>query len=165
MITYYEFSFQLLHLNTVKLSRNDFLHYIRVYMFCYVVDIPVNTTGAVVKEILEGLRGIGSVSVGGSYSCYRFTWYVDFVSNPGRQPLITIKDNFVTGAKPNIYTYKQTDGHYKFNPLPGDMLSTVHTIPQVHLYNISPYFKDVGYIERLYLFLRNYNTIVIYIII
>ena len=102
-------------------------------MCWYILDIPVNTTDPVIiKEILEGVEGIGSVSVACSYNCYNYNWYVDFVSNPGRQPNIMIKDNFVTGDQPQISAHKQTDGYYQFNPLPGDMLSTVHTLPQVY---------------------------------
>ena len=98
-----------------------------------IVDIPVNTTDTIlVKEILEGMDGIGTVSVRRYGDCYGQTWKIVFESNPGRQPLMEINDEFVTGDHPQLTTEKLYEGHYLFNPLPGDMLSTVHTVPQVY---------------------------------
>ena len=89
-----------------------------------------------VKEMLEGINGIGSLQVTHSGNCYDYSWTVTFASNPGRQPLMEVAEHNITGVNARIYIYKSRDGHYLFDPIPGDMLNTEHIVPQVSSFSI-----------------------------
>ena len=107
-----------------------YIHNITKYkLICTVVNNTMDTT--MVKDTLEGINGIGSLQVTYSGNCYRHSWTVTFASNPGRQPLMKVAENNITGVNARIYINKYRDGHYLFDPIPGDMLNTVHIVPQV----------------------------------
>ena len=83
------------------------------------------------KETLEGIDGIGALHVFRNGHCYNYSWYVTFASNPGRQPDMELQENNITGVDAQIDIKHFQDGYYHVDPIPGDFLNTVHTVPQV----------------------------------
>ena len=83
---------------------------------------------------LESLVGIGDLSVIRTGDCANFDLKVTFDSLSGDLPQMTVTDGDLTGIDPASSVSTNVDGGLYYDPLTGDMVSTVESKPQVRLY-------------------------------
>lgn len=83
---------------------------------------------------LESLEGIGSVSVVKQGDCANFDMITTFLTLPGDLPQMSVTYGQLSGIDAVGSIVTNTDGGLFYDPLTGDMVSTVHSQPQVRLY-------------------------------
>ncbi|XP_053372863.1 fibrocystin-L-like [Mercenaria mercenaria] len=83
---------------------------------------------------LASLNGIGSLSVTKEGDCANFDLSVTFLTLPGDQGEMKVKNAQLDGINPAASISTSVDGGLFYTPLTGDMATTVHGTPQVRLY-------------------------------
>ena len=83
---------------------------------------------------LESLVGIGDLSATKTGDCANFNLQVTFESLPGDLSEMTVSDGDLTGIDASASVSTDVNGGLYYDPLTGDMLSTVETTPQVRVY-------------------------------
>ncbi|XP_064635838.1 fibrocystin-L-like [Lineus longissimus] len=85
------------------------------------------------KDILEASGLVGAVDVTRAGTCAGYEWSVNFVTSTGDQPPMEIDQAFtsLSGISPSANVTTLSDGCLLLDPIPGDMLRTPHTTPQV----------------------------------
>ena len=83
---------------------------------------------------LESLVGIGDLTATKTGDCANFNLQVTFESLPGDLSEMTVSDGDLTGIDPAATVWTNVNGGLNYDPLTGDMLSTVETTPQVRVY-------------------------------
>eukprot|EP00117_Sycon_ciliatum_P037364 scpid335/ scgid27970/ Fibrocystin-L; Polycystic kidney and hepatic disease 1-like protein 1 len=87
------------------------------------------------KTQLEALPGVGSVDVTyrahDSMMCSGGKWSIEFQSQPGDLPGMSILSHNVSGTDVKVTVSQDVDGGIFLAPIPGDMLMTVEEDPQV----------------------------------
>ena len=97
-----------------------------------ITDIPVNSTGEEMKELLEnGFSDQGGFAVTRSGSCAGYKWLVRWTARGGDQPTMNITDSDLAGVNASVTLKQRTEGGVFFRPLRGDMLRLPETSPQV----------------------------------
>ena len=97
-----------------------------------IADIPVNSTGEQMKELLEnGFSDQGGFTVTRSGSCAGYKWLVRWTARGGDQPTMNITDSDLAGVNASVTLNQRTEGGVFFRPLRGDMLRLPETSPQV----------------------------------
>ena len=83
---------------------------------------------------LGSLTGIGDLSVTKTGNCANFDLRVTFESLPGDLPEMTVSDGDLEGIDTAASISTNVDGGLLYDPLAGDMVSTVEASPQVRVY-------------------------------
>ncbi|XP_052286416.1 fibrocystin-L-like [Dreissena polymorpha] len=83
---------------------------------------------------LESVNGIGSLNVNKQGTCAKFDLIVTFLSLAGDQPEMTVTYGNLNGVDAAGTMTTNTNGGLNYDPLMGDLVSTVHSDPQVRLY-------------------------------
>ncbi|XP_053372850.1 fibrocystin-L-like [Mercenaria mercenaria] len=87
------------------------------------------------KRELESLQTIGGVKVQkSSRGCFKVDISIEFLTLAGDLPELTVNCDQLRGKGPSCSVSTLTDGGLYYDPLSGDMLSTVHDAPQIRLY-------------------------------
>ncbi|XP_042362122.1 fibrocystin-L-like [Plectropomus leopardus] len=72
--------------------------------------VSVDISEEDMKYALEGIDGMGQVSVSKLGSCRRTQWQVKWLTNPGDQPLLEIDSSAVVGQKPVVFAKETKKG-------------------------------------------------------
>uniref|UniRef100_A0A8C4EZ61 PKHD1 like 1, tandem duplicate 2 n=1 Tax=Dicentrarchus labrax TaxID=13489 RepID=A0A8C4EZ61_DICLA len=83
------------------------------------------------KYALEGIAGMGQVSVKYQGSCRRPKWRVEWLTKPGDQPLI---GSSIVGKNVDVFAQEKKKGGLLFRGLLGDFFRVGETKPQVEVY-------------------------------
>uniref|UniRef100_A0A3B4U1D6 PKHD1 like 1, tandem duplicate 2 n=1 Tax=Seriola dumerili TaxID=41447 RepID=A0A3B4U1D6_SERDU len=86
------------------------------------------------KYALEGIAGMGQVSVAAQGSCRRPQWRVEWLTQPGDQPLIQVDSSSVVGGNAVVSARERKKGGLLIRSLTGDFLRVWETKPQVEVY-------------------------------
>uniref|UniRef100_A0A3B4Y513 PKHD1 like 1, tandem duplicate 2 n=1 Tax=Seriola lalandi dorsalis TaxID=1841481 RepID=A0A3B4Y513_SERLL len=86
------------------------------------------------KYALEGIAGMGQVSVAAQGSCRRPQWRVEWLTQPGDQPLIQVNSSSVVGGNAVVSARERKKGGLLIRSLTGDFLRVWETKPQVEVY-------------------------------
>ncbi|XP_069372727.1 PKHD1 like 1, tandem duplicate 1 [Paralichthys olivaceus] len=85
------------------------------------------------KYALEGIAGMGQVSVTYQRTCRQPKWRVKWLTNPGGQPLIQINSSSVVGQNAAIKAQAKTNGGLHIKSLGGDFFRVWEPKPQVEV--------------------------------
>ncbi|XP_060603397.1 fibrocystin-L-like isoform X3 [Ruditapes philippinarum] len=97
-------------------------------------DIEISQPAANFQRELESIQGMGSVNVVKKGDGANFELTITFLSLPGDLPPMTVLYDRVLGKDVQIIVETKVDGGLFYDPLTGDMVSTVHSSPQVRLF-------------------------------
>ncbi|KAM9839131.1 PKHD1 like 1, tandem duplicate 1 [Aulostomus maculatus] len=86
------------------------------------------------KYALEGISGMGQVSVGKEGSCRHPMWRVEWLTKPGDQPLLQVDGSSVVGNKAVVSAVEERKGGLLLRSLSGDFFRVWETKPQVEVY-------------------------------
>ncbi|XP_050924319.1 LOW QUALITY PROTEIN: PKHD1 like 1, tandem duplicate 1 [Lates calcarifer] len=86
------------------------------------------------KYALEGIAGMGQVSVAQQGTCRRPKWRVEWLTKPGDQPLIQIDSSSVVGTNAVVSAQEKKKGGLLLRGMTGDFLRVWETKPQVEVY-------------------------------
>ncbi|KAJ8273405.1 hypothetical protein GJAV_G00101260 [Gymnothorax javanicus] len=99
----------------------------------HIEDLPMNITAADLQYALQGIPEMGLVQVTRSGSCAGYYWRVDFLTNPGAQPLMQINSSSVRGVNPRVYASISRRGGMMKSTILGDYLRVPESRPQVEV--------------------------------
>ncbi|XP_076610974.1 PKHD1 like 1, tandem duplicate 1 [Chaetodon auriga] len=97
-------------------------------------DLSVDISEEDLKYALEGIAGMGQVSVSKQGSCRRPKWKVEWLTKPGDQPLIQVNGSSVVGENVVVSAREKKKGGLLMRSLTGDLLRVWETQPQVEVY-------------------------------
>ncbi|XP_035537797.1 PKHD1 like 1, tandem duplicate 1 [Morone saxatilis] len=86
------------------------------------------------KYALEGIAGMGQVSVTYQGSCRRPKWRVEWLTKPGDQPLMQLNGSSIVGKNVDVFAQEKKKGGLLFRGLLGDFFRVCETKPQVEVY-------------------------------
>uniref|UniRef100_A0A672GVH9 Polycystic kidney and hepatic disease 1 (autosomal recessive)-like 1 n=1 Tax=Salarias fasciatus TaxID=181472 RepID=A0A672GVH9_SALFA len=93
------------------------------------VDINVDD----LKYALEGIEGMGQVKVENRGNCRRPRWRVEWLTNPGNQPLLKFNYSSVVGGNVEVFARETTKGGLLIRALTGDFFRVWENTPQVEV--------------------------------
>uniref|UniRef100_UPI0037E8D1AF fibrocystin-L-like n=1 Tax=Semicossyphus pulcher TaxID=241346 RepID=UPI0037E8D1AF len=96
-------------------------------------DLSVDISETELKYALEGIAGMGQVSVKQLRSCRRPTWRIQWITNPGDQPLLQVNASSVVGNKVRISAHERTKGGMFYSGLTGDFVRVAEPKPQAEV--------------------------------
>ncbi|XP_029369318.1 PKHD1 like 1, tandem duplicate 1 isoform X2 [Echeneis naucrates] len=96
--------------------------------------LSVDISDEDLKYALEGISGMGQVKVDSRGSCRRPQWRVEWLTNPGDQPLIQVNSSSVVGANVKVSARESKKGGLLIRSLTGDFFRVWETKPQVEVY-------------------------------
>ncbi|XP_045915057.1 PKHD1 like 1, tandem duplicate 1 [Micropterus dolomieu] len=96
--------------------------------------LSVDISAADLKYALEGISGMGEVSVTKQGSCRRPKWTVKWLTKPGDQPLLKVTNLSVVGENAVVSAREITKGGLLMRSLTGDFFRVWETKPQVEVY-------------------------------
>ena len=99
-----------------------------------VLGLDVSLDDVEFGKELESLRGIGDLTATKTGDCANFNLRVRYDSLPGDLSEMTVSDGDLTGIDASAAISTNVDGGLYYDPLTGDMLSTVESTPQVRVY-------------------------------
>ncbi|XP_056273684.1 fibrocystin-L-like [Pseudoliparis swirei] len=100
------------------------------------------------KYALQGIAGMGEVSVRSLGSCRAPRWRVEWLTNPGDQPLIQVVGSSLVGQNAAVYAKEKKKGGLLTRSLTGDYFRVWEDKPQVEVFIndiISKSSGDCGY--------------------
>ncbi|XP_053190049.1 fibrocystin-L-like [Scomber japonicus] len=86
------------------------------------------------KYALEGIAGMGQVSVTYDGECRRPRWRVDWLTKPGDQPLLQVNGSSIVGNNVEAFARERRKGGLLIRSLTGDFFRVWETKPQVEVY-------------------------------
>ncbi|XP_057684607.1 fibrocystin-L-like [Corythoichthys intestinalis] len=95
--------------------------------------LSVNTSGKDMKYALEGIAGMGVVDVRYAGTCRRPKWVVEWVTQPGDQPLLELTDSSLVGKDVVIKAQEKKKGGQMISNLMGDFFRVAESKPQVQV--------------------------------
>ncbi|KAM8882915.1 PKHD1 like 1, tandem duplicate 1 [Synchiropus picturatus] len=95
--------------------------------------VPVDISAEDLKYTLEGIQGMGDVTVTWKGTCREPLWQVYWVTNPGKQPLLQIDSSKVIGSNAEVFAKVKRQGGMFQRALPGDYFRTMENKPQVEV--------------------------------
>ncbi|XP_048777455.2 fibrocystin-L-like isoform X3 [Ostrea edulis] len=98
------------------------------------VEIPAKALETEVKDLLMTIPNIGNVHVKKEGDCAEFEWQVTWLSRMGDLPAATVDGTKLRGISPAATIQTVQNGGLWYNPIPGDMLRTYESTPQVIAY-------------------------------
>ncbi|XP_076438592.1 LOW QUALITY PROTEIN: fibrocystin-L-like [Babylonia areolata] len=87
-----------------------------------------------VRSALSLMDTLGDVEVTGHAHCSAFTFTVTMTTRGGDVDQMTLNGEGLTGTDVTSYVTTVDDGSVWFSPVPGDMLRTVHSEPQLTVF-------------------------------
>uniref|UniRef100_A0A8D0AJK6 PKHD1 like 1 n=1 Tax=Sander lucioperca TaxID=283035 RepID=A0A8D0AJK6_SANLU len=96
--------------------------------------LPVDISEEDLKYALEGIAGMGQVSVTWQGSCRHPKWTVKWLTKPGDQPLIQVDGSSVVGKNAVVSTNEKKKGGLLRRSMTGDFFRVWETKPQVEVY-------------------------------
>ncbi|XP_060949378.1 PKHD1 like 1, tandem duplicate 1 [Limanda limanda] len=95
--------------------------------------LSVDISAKDLKYALEGIAGMGQVSVWYQGTCRQPKWKVEWLTNPGDQPLIQINSSSVVGENAVVRAQQRRMGGLYNYKLGGDFFRVVEHKPQVEV--------------------------------
>ncbi|XP_041664378.1 fibrocystin-L-like [Cheilinus undulatus] len=95
--------------------------------------LPVNISAEDMKYALQGIPGMGEVTVKWLGDCRRPHWRVEWLTNPGDQPLIKANSSMVKGNNVVISARERRKGGLKMKSVSGEFFRTPESKPQVQV--------------------------------
>ncbi|XP_053388768.1 fibrocystin-L-like [Mercenaria mercenaria] len=95
--------------------------------------LNVSLTAAEFVKELESIENIGYVEVTKTRDCANFDLITTFLSLAGDLPQMKVNYSQLKGINASGTIVTDTDGGLYYDPLMGDTISTVHSLPQVRL--------------------------------
>ncbi|XP_019729703.1 PKHD1 like 1, tandem duplicate 1 [Hippocampus comes] len=86
------------------------------------------------KYALEGIAGMGVVDVKYGGTCRRPKWVVEWLTQPGDQPLLQLNGSSLQGKDVAIWAREKKQGGQMISSLMGDFFRVGETKPQVEVY-------------------------------
>ncbi|XP_035847175.1 fibrocystin-L-like [Sander lucioperca] len=96
--------------------------------------LPVDISEEDLKYALEGIAGMGQVSVTWQGSCRHPKWTVKWLTKPGDQPLIQVDGSSVVGKNAIVLALEKVKGGLLRRSMTGDFFRVWETKPQVEVY-------------------------------
>ncbi|XP_039677098.1 fibrocystin-L-like [Perca fluviatilis] len=96
--------------------------------------LPVDISEKDLKYALEGIAGMGQVSVTWQGSCRRAKWTVKWLTKPGDQPLIQVDGSSVVGNNAVVLALEKVKGGLLRRSMTGDFFRVWETKAQVEVY-------------------------------
>ncbi|KAM7384668.1 hypothetical protein PAMA_011835 [Pampus argenteus] len=96
--------------------------------------LSVDISDMDLKYALEGIAGMGQVSVTTQGTCRKPKWRIEWLTKPGDQPLIQVDDSSVDGGNAAVYVRETRQGGLLIRSLTGDFFRVWETKPQVEVY-------------------------------
>uniref|UniRef100_A0A8D0AIF4 PKHD1 like 1 n=1 Tax=Sander lucioperca TaxID=283035 RepID=A0A8D0AIF4_SANLU len=101
---------------------------------CLFSGLPVDISEEDLKYALEGIAGMGQVSVTWQGSCRHPKWTVKWLTKPGDQPLIQVDGSSVVGKNAIVLALEKVKGGLLRRSMTGDFFRVWETKPQVEVY-------------------------------
>ncbi|XP_075907773.1 fibrocystin-L-like [Nelusetta ayraudi] len=98
-----------------------------------VEGLSVNISEQDLKYALEGIPGMGQVSVSWQGTCRRPKWKVVWLTRPGDQPLIQINSSSVVGENLDFSAKERVKGGLLMRSATGDLFRVLEDKPQVEV--------------------------------
>ncbi|KAG5842965.1 hypothetical protein ANANG_G00183390 [Anguilla anguilla] len=98
-----------------------------------VEGLSVDISPEDLQYALQGIPEMGLVQVTRSGGCTGYSWRVQWLSNPGAQPLIQINSSSVLGVNPRVWTSLSRRGGLFKSSILGDFLRVPESRPQVEV--------------------------------
>ncbi|XP_062266639.1 PKHD1 like 1, tandem duplicate 1 [Platichthys flesus] len=95
--------------------------------------LSVDISDKDLKYALEGIAGMGQVSVWSQGTCRQPKWKVEWLTNPGGQPLIQINSSSVVGGNAVVSAQQRRMGGLYIYKLGGDFFRVLELKPQVEV--------------------------------
>ncbi|KAI3358131.1 hypothetical protein L3Q82_003134 [Scortum barcoo] len=86
------------------------------------------------KYALEGIAGMGQVRVTSQGTCRRPTWKVEWLTEPGDQPLMQVNSSSVIGQNAAVVALERKKGGLFMQGVTGDFFRVWETKPQVEVF-------------------------------
>ncbi|XP_034748677.1 fibrocystin-L-like [Etheostoma cragini] len=96
--------------------------------------LPVDISEKDLKYALEGIAGMGQVSVTWQGNCRRPKWRVKWLTKPGDQPLIQFNSSSVVGKNAVVLAFEIEKGGLLRRSMTGDFFRVWETKPQVEVF-------------------------------
>ncbi|XP_054620387.1 fibrocystin-L-like isoform X2 [Dunckerocampus dactyliophorus] len=96
--------------------------------------VSVDISQEDLKYALEGIAGMGLVDVKYIGTCRQPKWKVEWLTQPGDQPLLQLNGSLVVGKDVVVWAHERTKGGQLMRSLTGDFLRVWETKPQVEVY-------------------------------
>uniref|UniRef100_A0A3Q3JRM8 Polycystic kidney and hepatic disease 1 (autosomal recessive)-like 1 n=1 Tax=Monopterus albus TaxID=43700 RepID=A0A3Q3JRM8_MONAL len=101
---------------------------------CLFSGLSVDISEKDLKYALEGIAGMGQVSVSKQGNCKNLVWEVKWLTKPGDQPLIQVDSSSVVGNNVAMSVSEIVQGGLLIRSLTGDFFRVWETKPQVEVY-------------------------------
>ncbi|XP_053468790.1 PKHD1 like 1, tandem duplicate 1 [Ictalurus furcatus] len=99
-----------------------------------VKDLSVNISADDLKYALQGIPDMGLLSVNSIASCKGSLWEINWLTKPGRQPLLQINDSGVVGVNPSVKAQVKQQGGLMKQSIMGDFLRVPTNKTQVQVF-------------------------------
>ncbi|CAJ1082786.1 fibrocystin-L-like [Xyrichtys novacula] len=100
----------------------------------WVKDLSVDISAEDLTYVLQGIKGMGQVSVSKQGSCSRPLWRIKWLTNSGNQPELQINGSKIIGNNVKSWVRERTGGGLRIKSLTGDYTRFWGTKPQVEVY-------------------------------
>ncbi|XP_063041153.1 fibrocystin-L-like [Engraulis encrasicolus] len=95
--------------------------------------LSVDVSADDLKYALQGIPEMGAIDVKPRGSCRGRQWVIDWLSNPGKQPVLQVNSSGVVGVEPRMGVHVREEGGLFMQTIIGDQLRTPEDKPQVEV--------------------------------
>ncbi|XP_016299954.1 fibrocystin-L-like [Sinocyclocheilus anshuiensis] len=99
-----------------------------------VEGLAVDISAADLQYSLQGIPELGQLQVQRSGDCRGYSWYIQWLTIPGNQPLLKINASNVVGVNPSVTSRKIEQGSLFKQRIMGDFLRVPTNKPQVEVF-------------------------------
>ncbi|XP_051729222.1 fibrocystin-L-like [Ctenopharyngodon idella] len=99
-----------------------------------VEGLAVDISAADLQYALQGIPELGQLQVQRYGDCRGYSWYIQWLTNPGNQPLLKINASNVVGVNPSLTSHKIEQGGLFKQRIMGDFLRVPANKPQVEVF-------------------------------
>uniref|UniRef100_A0A673FZ74 Fibrocystin-L-like n=1 Tax=Sinocyclocheilus rhinocerous TaxID=307959 RepID=A0A673FZ74_9TELE len=99
-----------------------------------VEGLAVDISAADLQYSLQGIPELGQLQVQRSGDCRGYSWYIQWLTIPGNQPLLKINASNVVGVNPSVTSRKIEQGGIFKQRIMGDFLRVPTNKPQVEVF-------------------------------
>ncbi|CAM4636768.1 unnamed protein product [Leuciscus chuanchicus] len=99
-----------------------------------VEGLAVDISAADLQYALQGIPELGQLQVQRSGDCRGYSWYIQWLTIPGNQPLLKINASNVIGVNPSLTSHKTEQGGLFKQRIMGDFLRVPTNKPQVEVF-------------------------------
>ncbi|XP_056106663.1 fibrocystin-L-like [Rhinichthys klamathensis goyatoka] len=99
-----------------------------------VEGLAVDISAADLQYSLQGIPELGQLQVQRSGDCRGYSWYIQWLTIPGNQPLLKINASNVVGVNPSLTSHETEQGGLFKQRIMGDFLRVPTNKPQVEVF-------------------------------